>query len=55
MACEVGWLGVGLTVEEDMRLRDGIVYCGLVRMMDFFLVLFFYNHMSVKEMDVIMF
>ena len=28
--------------EGDMHLRDGIIYCGLVRIMDFFfLVLFF--------------
>jgi hypothetical protein len=48
--------GVGLMVGGDMRLRDGNVYCELVRIMDFFfLVLFFYNHIvSVKEMDVIM-
>jgi hypothetical protein len=48
-----GWGGGG----GDMRLRDGIMYCGLVRIMDFFLSGFvFCNHiMSVKEMDVIMF
>jgi hypothetical protein len=39
-----------------MRLRGGILYCGLVRIMDFFLVLLFYdNIMFVKVMTVIIF
>jgi hypothetical protein len=40
-----------------MRLRGGIVYCGLVRIIDFFFrVLLFYNNiMFVKVMNVIIF
>jgi hypothetical protein len=40
-----------------MRLCCGIVYCGLVRIINFFfMVLFLYNHiMFVKVMDEIMF
>jgi hypothetical protein len=42
MAWEVGWMRVGLMGGRDMRLRDGFMYCGLVRIIDFFfLVLFF--------------
>ena len=39
------------------HLRGGTVYCGLIRIMDFFLlVVFFYNHIVfVKVMNVIIF
>jgi hypothetical protein len=38
-------------------LRGGTVYCGLIRIMDFFLlVVFFYNHiLFVKVMNVIIY
>ena len=39
-----------------MRLRGGIVHCGLVRITDFCLVMLFYSHvMFVKVMNVIIF
>ena len=38
MAWEVRWLEVGLMEGGgDMRLNVGIAYCGLVRIIDFFI------------------
>jgi hypothetical protein len=49
-------VGVGL-VWGVMRLCGRIVYCGLIRIMDFFCVVFFlYNHNRfLKVMDAIIF
>jgi len=40
-----------------VRLRGGTVYCGLIRIIDFFfMVVFFYNHIVfVNVMSVIIF
>ena len=40
-----------------VRLRGGTVYCGLIRIIDFFfMVVFFYNHIVfVNVMNVIIF
>jgi hypothetical protein len=46
------WMVGGVT-----RLRSGTVYCGLIRIINFFfLVVFFYSHiLFVKVMNVIIF